>query len=328
MEKIDDDLIIRRKPNLKNIYEELKLIKSYQDIGYFWQKAAFLYPRMAGTVDRFTEVPPSIQIEPTNSCNLMCITCGRSTSTRKVGKMDFDLFTKIIDDAASIGVKRVQLFIMGEPLLHPRIVDMIRYVKAKNLGFHLTTNGLMLNEKIIDGILGAGVTSADYVTISILGYSKEVHEKIMRGVNHDRIWANIENFIAKRKALKVNGPVLETVFYSISMNEHELEPFKKYWANKVDHVIDGGHAVEAFINQSIPTVPRTHSCAMLWERMAVQWNGDVVLCGEDMDGAYKIGSMIDQSIKEVWQGEKLMAYKQLHKERRFSEIPICQYCDW
>jgi radical SAM protein with 4Fe4S-binding SPASM domain len=328
MEIQEKSPIIRRKPSFKSIFEELRLIKSFDDIKYFIQKASFVLPRLTGTVDRWTDVPPSIQIEPTNACNLNCITCGRSTSSRPVGRMDFELFKKIIDDASKIGVKRVQLFIMGEPLLHPKIVEMIRYVKSKKIGFHLTTNGLMLNQKIGDGILEAGVTSADYVTISILGFTKETHEKVMRGVNHDRILDNIHRFTKKRKELKVNGPVIETVYYSIPENEHELAPFMEYWSKRVDHVIDGGSAVEAFIDQGRPTKPRTKTCTLLWERMAVQWNGDVVICGEDMDGAYKVGNLNDQSIQEVWLGEKLTSYKKLHKQGKFEEISICQFCDW
>jgi radical SAM protein with 4Fe4S-binding SPASM domain len=242
--------------------------------------------------------------------------------------MDFDLYKKIIDDAAQIGVKRVQLFLMGEPLIHPKILEMIQYLKSKGLAFHLTTNGFIFKKKIGEGILNAGATSADYVTFSILGYSKEIHEQVMKGINHDRVFQNVLNFIEARKQSKQNGPVIETVFYSIPMNEHELEPFMEYWGKIVDHAIYGGKAVEAFINHQLPTIRRTKTCVILWERMAIHWNGDVVLCGEDSDGENVVGNLRENSIHDVWNGSKLIELKKLHKAGEFSKIPICEFCDW
>lgn len=319
---------IRRKPDLQALKNEIKLIKTPQDIKFFVDKSIFLLPRITNTVARWTKIPPSLQIEPTNACFLNCMTCCRSESTREIGYMDFELFKKIIDDAASIGVKRVLPFVMGEPLMHPLIIEMLRYIKTKGLSFHLITNGLLLTEKMGQAILSSGVTSADYVTFSQLGFSKEVHEKVMRGVDHEKVVNNIHNLITNRKKMCINGPVIETVFYSIAENQHELEPFMDYWGKVVDHAIYGGKAVEAFISQKLPTRPKDRTCIMLWERMAVLWNGDVTICGEDMDGKHLVGNLRESSIQEVWLGEKLRNYKRLHKNGLYNQIPLCEFCDW
>lgn len=319
---------IRRKPNYQSFIEEIKFVKSYSDLKIFWEKALFILPRLTGSVDRWTEVPPGIQIEPTNACNVRCITCCRSSSSRPVGYMNFELFKKIIDDAAQVGVKRVQLFLLGEPLIHPKIVEMIQYIKLKGLAFHLTTNGFIFSRKIGEGILRAGATSADYVTFSILGFSKDTHEKVMKGIKHDRVMENILSFIKDRNLSRNNGPIIETVFYSISQTEHELESFMNYWSKVADHAIYGGKAVEAFIDHRLPTKPRTKTCAVLWERMAVQWNGDVVLCGEDSDGEFIVGNLRNNSILDIWKGEKLTSLKKLHKTREFNKISLCEFCDW
>ncbi len=319
---------IRRKPDFISFLEEMKFLKSFSDCRYFLQKALYLLPRLTGRVDRWTKVPPAIQIEPTLHCNLDCTTCCRSKSRRLAGYMDFSLFVKIIDDARNIGVKRVLLFLFGEPLLHPEIVEMIRYIKQKGLGFHLVTNGALLDDAMGRAILQAGVTSADYVTFSILGFSEKVHEMIMRGVNHATVVENVLKFVENRKKLGINGPVIEAVFYSIPENEHELEPFLDYWGKIVDHAIDGGRAVVAFIDQGLPVAPRVRTCAQLWDRMAVQWNGDVAMCGEDVHGDWIVGNLRDQTIQEVWLGEKLTRIKKIHKEGRFDKISMCEFCDW
>ncbi|MCD4751847.1 MAG: radical SAM protein [Anaerolineaceae bacterium] len=328
MKQKDYKPIIHRRPDVKMLREELKFLKRLDDVKYFQQKAAFVLPRLLDRVDRWTNVPPSVEIEPTNFCNLNCITCGQSESPRPKGFMKMDLFKKIVDDAAELGIKRIQLYLLGEPMMHPKIIDMIRYIKTKDIGFHLTTNGTLLTKEKSEEILSSGVTSADYLTVSILGFTKEVHEKVMRGVNHEQIVEDLLYFVEARKRLKVNGPVVETVFYSIKENEHEVQPWLDYWGKIVDHANFGGKAIEAFIDQSLPTTLRTRTCSILWERMAVYWNGDVSICGEDMDGELIVGNLREQSIQEVWLGEKLTHLKQLHKEGKFDQISICKYCDW
>jgi radical SAM protein with 4Fe4S-binding SPASM domain len=220
------------------------------------------------------------------------------------------------------------LFLFGEPLLHPEIVKMIQYIKSKGMPFHLTTNGALCDDKMGEAILRSGVTSADYLTFSILGFSKEVHENIMRGVNHELVLENVKNFIKNRKRLGINGPVVETVFYSIPENEHELKPFLEYWSKIVDHAIDGGKAIEAFIDQKSCKKARTQTCPQLWERMAIHWNGDVAICGEDVNGEEIVGNLRDQSIRDVWSGDKLIQIKKIHKNGEFKRIAMCEFCDW
>ena len=318
--------IIRRKPNVKAFLEELKFLKSFRDVQYLTQKIAYLLPRLTGRVVD-SEIPPAIQIEPTLACNVDCITCCRSKGTRPVGSMDFFLFQKIIDDAARTGVRRVLLFVFGEPLLHPLIIEMIRYIKTRGLAFHLTTNGELLDRSMGEALLRAGVTSADYVTFSILGFSAAVHEQVMVGINHDRVLANVHQFVQSRKLLGINGPVIETVFYAIPENRHELVPFLDYWGKIADHAIDGGNALEAFIDQQQAKKCQTRTCITLWERMVVLWNGDVSMCGMDLDGKWLVGNLRDQSIREVWQSEALRHIRELHKEGGFDQISLCKFCD-
>jgi hypothetical protein len=89
MKSEDKALQIRRKPDFRSFMEEIKFLKSLTDVKYLFQKAAFLLPRIAGSVDRWTDVPSSILIEPTLYCNLDCTTCCLSKSVRAPGSMDF-----------------------------------------------------------------------------------------------------------------------------------------------------------------------------------------------------------------------------------------------
>jgi hypothetical protein len=78
--------------------KELRFIRSYEDINILYtQKIPFLFPRLLGSNYKDSPVPPSLQLEPTNFCNLRCVSCPRDNMTREKGFMEFNLFKKIID---------------------------------------------------------------------------------------------------------------------------------------------------------------------------------------------------------------------------------------
>ncbi|VVB59250.1 Coenzyme PQQ synthesis protein E [uncultured archaeon] len=314
--------------NLQRGLEAIKFVKSFKDLKIFYQKLA--YSRVSGTRNKHFNVPPSLQIEPTNYCNSDCICCCSSRSTRKKGYMDLHLFKKIIDDAAQIRIKKIHLYLHGEPLLHPQIVEMISYIKSKNLGIHISTNGMSLNKEKIENILRTGINSADLLTFSIYGYSKDIHEKIMRGVKHDVVLKNIFDFIELRNKLHINGPAIETALFIIPENYNERDPFTKYWQGKVDHITVYENISEYFSNfgKMVPlNIHRDHTCLHLWERMCIYWNGDVTICCADINGEYIVGNLENQSIKEIWNSKQLLSIKKLHNEKQFQKHPLCSICD-
>ncbi len=319
-----------RSAPVRYAFEEMKFLRSFKDLRNFYEKVRIVFPRVTRTFDRFHMAPPVLQIEPTNYCNANCICCPTARSSRKRGYMDSDLFCKIIDDASMIGVRAVFLFLHGEPMLHPGIVEMIRYIKLKGLAYHMTTNGVPFDEKKIRGILGSGTNNADHISFSILGASKEVHEKIVRPVSHEKVVENLHMLLNMRKSMRVNGPVIEVIFHTMPENRHEEDEFIRKWRGVLDHVRMSGDISQSFSEykreRPFPVV-RTRKCLNLWQKMTILWNGDVTLCCEDVDGDWIFGNLNEQTISEVWNDKKLLAIKSIHKKRQFDKIPFCYSCD-
>lgn len=312
--------------------EELKFLRSINDLKICYnQKLPFFIRRFRGSPIIDTDIPPILQIEPTNYCNLKCICCPTSRMKRKKGIMDLVLFQKIINDASEIGVNRINLFLHGESMMHPKIVDMIRYIKLKGLGITMITNGMLLNRKKIEAILHSGVNSSDYFIFSILGNSKEIHEKVMKGVKHEKVISNLLYFLELRKKHKVNGPIIEIVFYRMPENEHEINEFIQKWQGIADHlhpIFDTSKQFSEYKigDNSIPI--RIKTCKPLWERMTIFWNGDVTRCNADVDGDYVFDNLKEKSIKEIWNSNELLSIKKMHKESKFRELNLCSNCDW
>ena len=80
------------------------------------------------------ELPSRLYVECTAACNLSCFEacCAPETGitrTRQSGMLDFELFTRVIDEAGP-SLVRVDFFNYGETFLHKRAVEMCEYIKA------------------------------------------------------------------------------------------------------------------------------------------------------------------------------------------------------
>lgn len=311
--------------------EEAKLVKSVKDVGILYNKFVYLIQRTRGGSQTIRDIPPGIQIEPTNYCNARCICCSTERSTRKRGFMDFALFAKIIDDARKNKMRIVHLYLHGEPLLHPNITEMISYTKKQGLAVHLTTNGMALTPEKIIAILKCGVDLSDHFTISVLGVSKEVHELVMKRINHERVLSNIDSFLKLRRDLHTDGPIIETMFYPMPENQHEIQSYLKNFRGYVDHARLASKISIFFANygtgKRVPALNGREFCAHVRERLTVFWNGDITFCQNDLNGDWVFGNLANQSIQEVCSNEKMLNLKALHANHQFDQIPLCSQCD-
>ena len=90
---------------------------------------------------RLARVSPLVYIDPVNVCNLRCPLCptGQHVLGRRGGTRPFDLFKELIDEVAD-RIYFVNLYKWGEPLLHPRIFDMVEHAAAKGLCVRISSN--------------------------------------------------------------------------------------------------------------------------------------------------------------------------------------------
>jgi radical SAM protein with 4Fe4S-binding SPASM domain len=138
------------------------------------------------------------------------------------------------------------------------------------------------------------------------------------------------DFIQLRKQLKINGPIIEVIFYRLPENINEEAEFVRYWRKVVDHVHPVGDISKSFADYTVKnkTIPlRSKTCKLLWERMTIFWNGDVTMCAEDLDGDYVLGNLKEKTIRDIWNGDKMLAIKKLHNDKLFNNINLCSRCD-
>jgi hypothetical protein len=99
-----------------------------------------------------------LHMELTNACNFSCEFCPDSKMKRTRGMMSIEMARSIIDDVKRIGVAKTILFhIMGEPTLHPKVAEIVRYASENGLDTCLTTNGSLLDRDLLNELLGSGL---------------------------------------------------------------------------------------------------------------------------------------------------------------------------
>lgn len=126
------------------------------------------------------ELPEIYQIEATSACNYECGMCYRFFGPRQHENSYFslDLAQKMVDRGDFGGSYFVEFQLSGEPLLHPRLKDLIQIVKQTGVKMGLSTNGSLLHPKA--GRLAVrnlvAVCELDAMTISVDGVDEETYE--------------------------------------------------------------------------------------------------------------------------------------------------------
>ena len=152
-----------------------------------WQEAKKLYPIY-------------VEISSSGFCNHRCKFCALDYLGYKAGNADFENLKRAIKDMAEGGVKSIQFGGEGEPLLHPKIKELIRYTKSLGIDVSLTTNGTFLKEDLLKDILPL----VTWIKVSIDAAKPKTHMKIHRPKvqDFDVIINNLEKAVEIRRATK------------------------------------------------------------------------------------------------------------------------------
>ena len=145
--------------------------------------------------------PLCFDIEVASICDLACAFCYRQYVSTPDKIMKKELAFKLIDQAANLNVPSMKFNWRGEPLLNPKLPEIIDYAKKKGvLETIINTNATKLDEKMSEKIIKSGL---DVMIYSFDGGTKNTYEKMRPGRfeknNFDDIYKNILNFSKIKK---------------------------------------------------------------------------------------------------------------------------------
>lgn len=132
----------------------------------------------------FDRKPWAAHIYVTDNCNLDCSYCNEyDNSVPHADTADLKKWMRKIRD---LGALRLG-YLGGEPLLHPDIVELVRY--GKELGFlrlSMSTNGFLLTEKLLKDLEEAGLDSMQFSVDRVTPHTAT--RKSLKSVKHKLAW--------------------------------------------------------------------------------------------------------------------------------------------
>jgi hypothetical protein len=270
--------------------------------------------------DRSPILPEIVQIESTNICNAKCVFCPRDDMHRKQGVMSRELFRKIADECAALGITHVRMHNYGEAFLDRYLTEKVRYAKEKGIReVGMISNGSLITEKVARAMIEAGL---DAINISIDAGGKDVFERTRIGLSYDKVIANVERLVRIRGELGRRRPklILSFVRQNDSVDE---QAFIEHWCTVADKIhITELHNWAGTLNRESDV---NYPCYRPWLTFTVLWDGRVSLCCADFDGTTILGDLNTQTIEDVWNGEAYRAVRHEHLESGGPDV--CRACD-
>ena len=292
--------------------------------------------------------PYMIYVDPTNACNFRCKFCptGHPDVLKRVGRevktMSMKVFTKVIDDLKAFPDK-IRVFSFhkdGEPLLNPRLGEMMRYAVEQGVAerYWLTTNASLITPEKAREIVASGI---DYVRLSIEHVDAEGYKEYTQTFSdYDRIVSNVRTLFEERERQSSKMQIFAKVI-DFNFTPDQIEKFGNDFGDIADEVLltanhawsapesgDFSMGIEAKIGYDgeRPLYRSRVACYYPFYMMAVNSDGGVGLCALDWSHATCIDNVMEKSLLDIWNGKKARAFQVLHLAGRRHENSACKNC--
>jgi len=291
------------------------------------------------------DYPLTIYVETTNRCNFRCKFCPESLEDyeRRSGgwsTMTLDSFKKICDQVQLLtGGKRIKtmnFYMMGEPLLNKDILRMTKYAKNKDLAERLilTTNGSLLHTKQAGEFIGSGL---DYIRISIYGANQSVHEYVTRSRSKlDNIRRAAIGIRELRKEKKEDKPFI--YIKMLDMGEKENAMFRNMFEGAGDEIaieprMDWNGSPENFSGIERDDLISSEYfglkkvvCPYPFYTLVINSDLSVSVCCVDWERKLVVGNLNNETLTDIWKGEKLRRLQNAHLAGKRESIEGCKDC--
>jgi MoaA/NifB/PqqE/SkfB family radical SAM enzyme len=166
--------------------------------------------------------------------------------------MSFDAFCRLLDQFGA--VKELHLQGLGEPLLHPRFFDMVRYAVARGVEVSTNTNLTALSERRAEDCVKSGLHR---MHVSLDAASAETYEYIRVGARLKKVLRNLEWVRAAKTRLNAERPEIRLVAVAMRRNLEELPALVRLAHEYGVLSLSVQHLAHDFSEASLPTKYRS-----------------------------------------------------------------------
>jgi len=326
---------------MKKVFRDLKYVTFNRSINLirlfisFWVSRLIRKPVHRGK-------PFAVSVEPGTTCTLHCPECptGAGVLHRPKGRMSLDMYRQLIEEL-SPELTVLNLYLQGEPFMHPHLPEMIKLASEKNIYTITSSNGQVFDRNLAEKLVDYGLSE---IYFSLDGVTQKTYEMYRKGGNIEKVKNAIKTLASVKKQKGKDHPMIVVQFIVFRHNEHEVDDFKtlagELGADKTEiktaqfNDFSGNEVAPPENKQYRRYVDknrlllkgRTYNhCWKSWMSLVFTWDGSALPCCYDKDGEYSFGRYSQDNFDDLWNGKKNMKFRSLILQRK-NEIKICSNC--
>ena len=225
-------------------------------------------------------------------------------------------------------LKQLNFFMMGEPLVNKNISKIISKSKEMDLSewYMVSTNGSLLTKEKFKDLCESGL---DYLRISIFGSNEQIHSKTTQSkIKLSRVKENLVNFQKFKKDNGYEKPRTMAKMIDTGQND-ENDEFLKAFTGVGDETLiepltnwndpEEGNLAQKDHDYLLSTdhyKKKKETCPFVFYSLVIHSDLKVSVCCVDWEKKTLIGDLKNETLKDIWNGEKLREIQLLHINKR------------
>ncbi|MGB9176387.1 MAG: radical SAM protein [Methanoregula sp.] len=286
--------------------------------------------------------PIGLQLEPTVKCQLSCPLCPRMRmSLCPEGEdMLFDNYTRLMDEIGQY-ILVIAFWQWGEPLLHPRISEMVARAHNRNILSIISTNGQISPDEFdIRRFFDSGL---DMLIISLDGINQEPYDSFRKGGDVSRTMHFARTACRIKRETGRTTPLINIRIIATSETESEIDNVREF-ARTIGADVFSVKAVSLYYdtdpdNPILPSNRQYRSfqyqgtgeaeeyqkmlpfCNKPWSWPTLLHDGTLLICECDHKSGQSLGNVFADGFKDVWAGSRSAQVR-----NHFPDLEFCRRC--
>ena len=272
-------------------------------------------------------------LEITNICNLNCLFCPKTErAPQRLTLEEFECYT----DRLQGQIKFLYFHLMGEPMLHPSLPEMVQRARQKGFVPVLTTNGTLLSldadtpHQVASRLLDAGLHKLQISLHSHEGNGREHPERYVHEVMTYALEAARRGIVVVLRLWNQGGYESRNDELLRLLSQYVPQPWTaRYDGFKLteklyleyDHIFEWPDEAHDEYNEE------ETFCYALRNQIGVLVDGTVVPCCLDHEGSIALGNLGSQSLAEILDSPRARALYDGFSRHQAQE-PLCRRCGY
>lgn len=256
-----------------------------------------------------------VYIEITNTCNLSCDFCIKNKRNNKFMSInEFEIILKKLKGLTNY----LYFHILGEPLLHPKINELIDLATSYGYKINITTNGYLI-DKIIDN------KNINMINISLHSYNEKYN--IPLDIYLSNIFKVVDNLINNNTLVNlrlwVNNKYNNDIIKQINEYYHTNIKLEKCTIKKNLYLDFNKNFIWPDLNNNYYN--KLGKCYGLITHFGILVDGTIIPCCLDSEGIINLGNIFNNNINEVLNSNRCINIINNFKNNKKVE-ELCKHC--